>query len=382
MRVIVIWLSTLLGLAAMFMVPNILYNASSNPPSYWTVLLGSLALTAFGLGIWYKMGNNKKLELAEKEYQLTLKEKKDKDEEVKVNKSESPVFKFNKLFWGVLIWIVAVCAIMSCNYDIYLEGDNTEETRATVWNAENIPVPYLQDKRLHVSNPDTVLSGATVDTLNLMLKELEDSLGIQSIVAVVKHVENENTFRVAQDLGNNYGVGKAELNNGLVIVLAYSDRKYTIAPGSGLEADLTDYECDKLARGYLIPYMKAFDPDGGMKELIKATCQLLKGKDLPQMPDEVVSKAPEDDINVFEGTLAFLFGWFIFFNLLNNKYHWFNLNSNGYTGYGRDRSRTGGFWGSSWTGGRGFGGGFGGGGFGGGSFGGGSFGGGGASGGW
>ena len=50
----------------------------------------------------------------------------------------------------------------------------------TYWNAENIPIPYLQDATQYVSNPDSVLTQGAVDKMNVTLKRLEDEMGIQS----------------------------------------------------------------------------------------------------------------------------------------------------------------------------------------------------------
>ena len=207
--------------------------------------------------------------------------------------------------------------------------------------------------------------------MNVILRNLETECLIQSIVVVVNHVENADVFRVAQDLGNNYGVGDKETNRGLVMVVAYKDRKYFIAPGRGLEADLTDAECSQLARTYLTPFMKVNNPNEGMYQLVNATYQLVKGKPLPAAPDEYrLSNNTESSEGMETG-----------YGVLNEKYRWLVLSSlggTGFTGFGRDRAGSGGSWGSGWRGGGGFGGGFGGGG----SFGGGSFGGGGAGGGW
>ena len=129
--------------------------------------------------------------------------------------------------------------------------------------------------------------------------------------------------------------------------------------------------------------MRANDPDNAMKKLMGATLMLLEGKEMPDVDEDPDSlPAPDDpEGDLLLWVMALLFGWIGLFYILNGEYQWANTASGtGYTGYGRDRSRTGSSWGSGWGG---FGGGFGGGGgsFGGG-YGGGSFGGGGAGGGW
>ena len=367
-------LSALLFMA-IFYGSIILADFLGNLLSPWVLLFGGFAvLFIVFAGIAY-YAEHFKLQPADSSYlKLPYEEKKD-----------LPRFKFYKRFFGVLFWLGLCCCIFSCTSQ-WNQNEMITPARQEVkeWNAENIPVPYLQDRNQYVSNPDTVLRQATVDSMNVILRNLETECQIQSIVVVVNHVENADVFRVAQDLGNNYGVGDKETNRGLVMVVAYKDRKYFIAPGRGLEADLTDAECSQLARTYLTPYMKVNNPNEGMYQLVNATYQLVKGKPLPAAPDEYrLSNNTESSEGMDFETWIFLilFFWITGYGVLNEKYRWLVLSSlggTGFTGFGRDRAGSGGSWGSGWRGGGGFGGGFGGGG----SFGGGSFGGGGAGGGW
>ncbi|MBR3471814.1 MAG: TPM domain-containing protein [Prevotella sp.] len=256
-----------------------------------------------------------------------------------------------------------------------MDDEADDEASHIVWNADNIPMPHLYNGDLYVSNPDSVITQQTVDSMNVVLKKLDKELGIESVVIIVNNIENGDAFRMAQDVGNKYGVGDKETDCGLVIVVAYDDRKYFIAPGRGLEAYLTDAECGRLARNYLVPFMKVNNPDDGMKTLIEATYVLAKEKRMLDDP-EVVEGYQEGDFSSIDFiTLVLLGGWLLLFYVMNTIYDWVSFDtSSGYSGYGRSRAGGGSSsWGSSsW-------GGFGGGG---GGFGGGSFGGGGAGGGW
>ncbi|MCR4852619.1 MAG: TPM domain-containing protein, partial [Prevotella sp.] len=315
----------------------------------------------------------------DKEYmtkQLAESSKKTKSDLTDIEENK-PSFLFKKFFYGTLFWAGISVLITACNYNIGV--DDTSETYK-VWNADNIPLPHLYNGDLYVSNPDSILTQQTVDSMNVKLKKLDKELGIESVVIIVNNIENADAFRMAQDVGNKYGVGDKETDCGLVIVVAYDDHKYFIAPGRGLEALLTDAECGRLARTYLTPFLKANDPNGGMKTLIDATYVLAKEK---RMLDEpyVQPASSEEEFSLMDLVSNGLFaGWMLLYLILNGTYKWIGFNSGtGYTGYGRTRMGGGSTsWGStSW-------GGFGGGGFGGGGggFGGGSFGGGGAGGGW
>ena len=187
----------------------------------------------------------------------------------------------------------------SCSYVMSSDSIALNE-HSTVWNADNIPLPHLTDGRLYVSNPDTVIRQETVDSLNSILFDLDKKVGIESAVIIVNYIENQDAFRMAQDVGNKYGVGKKETNRGLVIVVSYQDHKYFIAPGRGLESDLTDAECGRLARTYLTPYMREENPDGAMLSLVKATYALTVEKRILEGPSE----DPHDDVFLHHGVMS------------------------------------------------------------------------------
>ncbi len=367
-----------IALVGGIIINQILTSLFGEDMTYSQVAFLLFGLTALVFGVWYLFVHRVKspsLTKLDDDYLLSHTSKKKRGADPKL-----PSFKFNKLFYGALFWGIMLSNFGSCSYVMSSDSITLNE-HSTVWNADNIPLPHLTDGRLYVSNPDSVIRQETVDSLNSILFDLDKKVGIESAVIIVNYIENQDAFRMAQDVGNKYGVGKKETNRGLVIVVSYQDHKYFIAPGRGLESELTDAECGRLARTYLTPYMREENPDGAMLSLVKATYALTVEKRILEGPSEddlTIGKAedPADFPMMMSSFITVL--CLIIYGLMNEKYKWLDVRTTGtgYTGYGRSRMGGGsGTWGSSW------GGGFGGGGFGGG-YGGGSFGGGGAGGGW
>ncbi len=323
-----------------------------------------------------------------KQYEALAREYRGKAKELLQSwKQANPEWAKRRKLLGWLFFIGIMAAMVCCSASMPVddspavssfasEAANASE-EITYWNADNIPIPYLQDSTQYVSNPDNVLSQGAVNSMNVKLQQLNLELGVQSVVIIVNHIENDDPYRMAQDVGNKYGVGYND--RGLVVVVGYEDHSITLAPGRALEADLTDAECHRLEQQYVIPAMRAEMPDSGMVYLTEALYSTLLNKKLPQMSNLYGSDDDDDEIATSIGlTFLFLIGWCVLFVRLNRKYHWMGLlgvvsllpnpfyvaESSGFGG--------GGFGG-------GFGGGGSGGGFGGGSFGGGSFGGGGAT---
>mgnify|MGYP002855898255 FL=1 len=287
-----------------------------------------------------------------------------------------------KKAWAVVFFIGLIAAFLCCSFSLPQEESHVSSAVSTnserYWNAETIPMPHLQDANQYVSNPDNILSQNTVDQMNMTLKRLDTELGIESVVIIVNHIENDDPFRFAQDVGNKYGVGRND--RGLMVVVGYLDHSINMSPGRSLEGDLTDVECRRLQQEYVVPAMRAEMPDSGMLYLTEAVYATMQKKSLPEMA-ELSSKSDDidDEIATTIGMyFLFFIAWAIFFLRLNNKYQWLavlsmaTIRSNPfYEEYYSSGSSSyrGGRGGSSW----------GGGGFSGGSFGGGSFGGGGAT---
>ena len=322
-----------------------------------------------------------------KKYQKLAQEYTGKRRELLADWAKShPLWAKARRTWGWIFVIGLLSAPVSCIGDMASQNEEEadgemsaamEATDTKYWNARNIPMPHLQDATQYVSNPDHVLTQSTVDSMNVILQRLDTILGVESAVIIVNHIENDDPFRMAQEVGNNYGVGRD--NKGLVIVVGYQDHSINISPGRKLEAELTDAECHRLEQEYVIPGMRANKPDSAMLYLTAGIYSLLQKKELPQMSSLLDSAEDEDESGWQMGLYGLFFiGWCIYFLRMNRKYQWMGLTgatalmANPFIEASRGSSGSGGF--------GGFSGGGGGGGFSsGGSYGGGSFGGGGAT---
>lgn len=139
-----------------------------------------------------------------------------------------------------------------------------------VWSADDIPMVHLQDRNRYVSDPDVLMSQAQRDSADLYLRKLQTECGVQTVFIIVNKVKDADCFRMAQDVGNRYGVGDKATRRGLVVVVAVNDHRYFIAPGKGLEGELTDVECDDIARECIVRSMKANDTDAAVLSTAKA----------------------------------------------------------------------------------------------------------------
>ena len=163
-------------------------------------------------------------------------------------------------------FIVVIVVLVGC-----LPASSAQE-----WNADNVPVPYLKDSTQYVSDPEEILSKRARDSANFYLQKLNLECGVQNVFVIVGHVVNQDAFRMAQDIGNKYGIGYKKSRRGLVVVVAVDDHKYFIAPGMGLEGELTDVDCDGIARACIVKNMRVDRPDVAVVETSKAIYNKVK----------------------------------------------------------------------------------------------------------
>ncbi|TDQ28155.1 uncharacterized protein CLV82_2967 [Zeaxanthinibacter enoshimensis] len=89
----------------------------------------------------------------------------------------------------------------------------------------------------------------------------------QIVVVTIDSIKPYNNIqKYATDLGNNWGVGTAEKDNGLTIVVCNHCRQIGIATGSGTEKILTDEICKYVIDQTIIPEFKNGNFYDGIKK--------------------------------------------------------------------------------------------------------------------
>lgn len=145
------------------------------------------------------------------------------------------------------------------------------------YSIESVPNIYATDRRMHVSDPDSILMAETSAEISRMLTLLEDSTGIQSMVVMLPSIGNQDIFNFAHDLFRHWGIGNEEDNNGLLIMYVADQRKIRFTTGYGLEGIMPDAICKRIQSRYMIPHFRKGNTDMGMLQGTKAVVSVLDG---------------------------------------------------------------------------------------------------------
>lgn len=101
-------------------------------------------------------------------------------------------------------------------------------------------------------------------------KDLEDKTTAEIAVITVKNTDGEAIEDYALNIGREWGVGKEDENNGLVVVLSTEDREVYVAVGYGLEGALPDSKVGRIIDSYAVPSFKEDKFSEGLAKLFKA----------------------------------------------------------------------------------------------------------------
>src|SRR5690606_15056207 len=105
----------------------------------------------------------------------------------------------------------------------------------------------------HIEDQANIFTAEFENHLDLQLKRYEDSTSNQIAVLTVSSLNGgpieDFAFRVAED----FGLGKADRDNGVLLVVAVGDRQIRIEVGEGLEGVLPDALCNQIIRNEMAP---------------------------------------------------------------------------------------------------------------------------------
>lgn len=215
-----------------------------------------------------------------------------------------------------------------------------------------------------------ILSASEKATLEEKLVRYSDSTTTQIVVITIESLKGSDIGILTPEWGQKWGIGGTKKeDNGVIVLLAYKERKIWISAGYGVEDRLSAGIIGELTRTVIIPEFKAGSYFNGLDKGTTAIIEVLKGK---YKGERKKNNNEQGDFPFLPIIIVIIIMIFIFSKNKNNGGNSGNrgggmslsdiiiLSSLGRSGGGFGGSSGGGFGGSS---GGGFGGGFGGGGF-------------------
>jgi uncharacterized protein len=183
-----------------------------------------------------------------------------------------------------------------------------------------LPVPPLAGR---VNDQTGTLDAAQQAALTQKLANIEQTLGSQVVVLMVPTTQPEDIAAYAQRVGDTWKVGRREVGDGLLIVVATQDRRVRLEVAKALEGAIPDLMAQRIINEHITPAFKAGDYAGGLNAAVDAVATRIKGEELPAPKAATSADAFGLDMDV-EGWLTFLFvavpiGGAVFTSMLGRK---------------------------------------------------------------
>jgi uncharacterized protein len=164
-----------------------------------------------------------------------------------------------------------------------------------------LPVPALTAR---VIDQTGTLSEPQRAALESKLAAFEQSAGTQIVVLMVPTTQPEDIAAYAFRVADSWKIGRREVGDGLLIVVAKSDRQLRIEVAKALEGAVPDLAARQIIDRAITPAFRAGDYAGGLSAGVDGLIARVKGEGLP-LPD--ARAAPGRDEGSWEQLLMFLF---------------------------------------------------------------------------
>lgn len=140
-------------------------------------------------------------------------------------------------------------------------------------------IPEKPSFQTSVYDYANILNALEKKQLEDKLIRYSDSTTTQIVVITINDLKGEDIGILTPRWGQEWGIGGSEKNdNGVILLLAKTERKIWISPGYGVEDRLTAGITGELVRNIIIPEFKAGSYYSGLNKGSDAIFEVLKGK--------------------------------------------------------------------------------------------------------
>jgi uncharacterized protein len=167
-----------------------------------------------------------------------------------------------------------------------------------------LPVPPLSGR---VIDQTATLNAQQVAALEAKLAAFEAKSGPQIVVLMVPTARPEDIASYAQRVGDAWKIGRRDVGDGLLIVVAKADRQVRIEVAKALEGAVPDLAARQVIDRAIKPAFKADDYAGGLNAAIDQLIARIQGENLPA-PEVATRPGAESGVQWEELAMFFFVG--------------------------------------------------------------------------
>ncbi|MCF6189209.1 MAG: YgcG family protein [Cocleimonas sp.] len=142
-----------------------------------------------------------------------------------------------------------------------------------------IAIPELKSRITDVTN---TLTAEQKTHLEQALERLEKEKGSQLAVLIVPTTSPEAIEDYSIRVAEQWKLGRKDVDDGVLLLIAKNDRKMRIEVGYGLEGAITDFSAGRIIKEYIAPEFRQGRFYNGVFAGVERLSGLIKGEPLPE----------------------------------------------------------------------------------------------------
>lgn len=143
------------------------------------------------------------------------------------------------------------------------------------------PIPPLSARVIDTTG---TLGADQLQALEARLRAFEQTRGTQIVVLMVPTTAPEDIADYTQRVGDAWKIGRQDIGDGLLLIVAKNDRTLRVAPAKALEGAVPDLAARQVIDGAILPRFREGDFAGGIDAGLIRLMGLIAGESLPQPP--------------------------------------------------------------------------------------------------
>ena len=141
-----------------------------------------------------------------------------------------------------------------------------------------VPVPELKGRVVDLTGS---LSATQKQELDVRLSAFEQRKGSQIALLIVRSTQPETIEQYSIRVAEQWKLGRKNIDDGAILLIAKEDRTLRIEVGYGLEGALNDATCKRIIDELIVPQFQGGDFFTGLSMGLDAMMRVINGEALP-----------------------------------------------------------------------------------------------------
>lgn len=168
------------------------------------------------------------------------------------------------------------------------------------YSPQDVINPNISDRRIYVADPANLVSASAKARANSILWNLRQKTGAEVVEVIVPNTGMYTREEFATKLFDHWKIGKADKDNGVLILIVTDQKEAWLATGYGVEGIIPDIAATKIINRSVVANMKEGNLDGAVVDVAQDVARILSdpvaAEELKSSQNDIWDQAPESEI--------------------------------------------------------------------------------------